>query len=178
MQTEVRLIKPTHAALIGAVLALIAVIFAEVIFGGQGHRIDFNKLPPEVRAIAMENHPNPITSEQWRRMDKAIEQHGGWPTPLELLGATIQKALPLFLALPALSLVILLIGRRRLSPLSAALLFLPSVTIALVVLLAPHENSSLVQFIPAERKFLACATSPGLTGCSTGRLPAPLAATC
>jgi hypothetical protein len=140
MTIATQAITPIRALLIGMALLLLACVFAEVMFGNRGHRIDFDKLPPEVRSIAMENHPNPISSEQWQRMDQAMARHEGWPTSLELAVASIRKVLPLFLLLPALALIGFLVCKQRFSLLSVALLFMPCVSCALFAVLFQGEG--------------------------------------
>ena len=133
-----------HAFVWGIVLCLLALVIAEATFGAQGHQIEFRKLPPEVRAIAMERHPNPVSAEQWKRMDKAMERHGGWPDIDTLFAATQRKAWPLFVAFPAVALIVLQLLKRTVPLLSAILLFLPSlivVSLAFSVSLGPYLHA-------------------------------------
>jgi hypothetical protein len=96
------------AALItGLLLALLAGVIAEVTLGSQGHRVQFDELPLEAQAIAKEQHPNPISPQQWKRIDEVMERHGGWPNGSDLLQVTFREAWPLFALFPAIAVLLL-----------------------------------------------------------------------
>lgn len=100
------------SALAGVLLALVSAVLAEFLSGPQyGHRIDTSALPPPAKAILAESPGTPISTEQWRRLDKVMAQHGGgWPGGTQLFNASIRHSWYWFLLLPVLALAWL---RRR-----------------------------------------------------------------
>ena len=95
------------ALIAGLVLAVLAGGIASLTHGSQGQRIRFNELPPEAQAIAKEQHPNPISPQQWKRIDEVMERHTGWPKGTDLLLMTTRKGWLLFALLPAIAVLLL-----------------------------------------------------------------------
>ena len=116
------------SALAGVLLALVSAALAEFVSGPQyGHRIDTSALPPPAKAILAESPGTPISTEQWRRLDKVMAQHGGWPGGTQLFIASIRHSWYWFLLLPVLALAWL--RRRGSVPLPVgALVALPSLS--------------------------------------------------
>ncbi len=102
-----RSISIPAALIAGLLLAVLAGVIAGLAHGSQGHRVRFDELPPEAQAIAKEQHPNPISPQQWKRIDEVMERHTGWPKGTDLLQLTIRKSWQLFALLPAIAVLLL-----------------------------------------------------------------------
>jgi hypothetical protein len=114
------------ALVFGLLLALFATFLAEfATHPAFWHRINTATLPAEARSILSEHPGEPISPEQWRRLDGVMARNGGWPGGEELLGASVRHSWYWFLVLPV-SLAALLRWRRRLSAPGIALLVAPS----------------------------------------------------
>lgn len=111
------------SAIAGLVIALAGLLLAELFSSPEhGHRINTAALPMEARSIRSEQPGTPITSEQWRRLDRVMAKHGGWPSGGLVLAASIRHSWFWFLLLPAVTLGALFIRRRA-----------PSVAVALLI---------------------------------------------
>lgn len=118
------------AAFAGFLLALLGAGLAEFVSGPQhGHRINAATLPPAAQAIAVERPGTPISAEQWRRLDRVMSQHGGWPGGTQLFFASVRHSWYWFLALPALAVALLRRQSGSVSVLVAALLAGPSLVV-------------------------------------------------
>lgn len=130
------------AVLCGFVLVLIAVALAEFVSGSaHGYGIDTAALPEEARAILAERPLEPISTEQWRRLDKVMTQHGGWPGGQDLFAASVRHSWYWFIVLPAVAFG-LIRRRARLSLPVAASLAGPSL---LVLAFGFARQSALLQ---------------------------------
>jgi hypothetical protein len=74
MKSDTRHLTPRHALLIGITLVVAALALAEFLtFPKMGHSIDTSKWPIAAQAILTEKPGTPISSEQWKRIDKVLE---------------------------------------------------------------------------------------------------------
>jgi hypothetical protein len=129
-------LRPSMALVLGSLLAFVGLLLSVLTFGSQGHRLDFDQLPAQAQAILMERyrdsaHPDPISSDQWSRVEKVMQAQGGWSSERDLTLLTVRKGWPFFLLLPAVTLIILRIKRRPISFPIAILLWVPSAGLAI-----------------------------------------------
>lgn len=77
MKNNARRLPPHYALLLGIALVIAALAVAEFLtFPEAGHRIDTTTWPIAAQAILNETPGTPITSEQWKRIDKVLSGHG------------------------------------------------------------------------------------------------------
>jgi len=121
-------ISPLIVALfIGIAVLGVAIAAAELLsVSRQSHRIDANVLPPQAKAILAEQTGTPISTEQWRRLDKVMLQHGGWPEGSQLLVASIRRSWYWFVLLPLAAIGTVRLKQGKLTVQVAALLASPS----------------------------------------------------
>lgn len=98
-----------------------------------GVRVHTEAWPPSARAILSEQPGQPISVEQWRRIDKELAAHAGNAKPTHLLAGEVRQTWFVFLGLALAALLLV----RRLSPLRPALAgFLLTAPSCVAVLLA------------------------------------------
>jgi hypothetical protein len=125
-ETAVQARQPWTAAIVGLGIALLALLLAEFFSVTHGHRIDFDKLPPEVQAILTEQKDGAISPDQWRRAEKALRPYGGWGFGQKPYWAqTVVAGWQWFVVLPLTALG-LAAARRALSTLKALWILSPS----------------------------------------------------
>lgn len=118
--------RSLNAILLGLFIALAAALLAELVSGpAHGHRIDVDALPQEAKAILAEKPGTPISSEQWRRLDKVMAKSGGWPSGGYVFLASVRASWYWFLALPVAALL-LWWRRAPLSGITVGLVSAPS----------------------------------------------------
>jgi len=118
----------------------VAIAAAVLITGPSlGHRIDTNALPPQANAILAEQPGTPISTDQWRRLDKVMLQHGGWPDGNQLLVESIRRSWYWFVLLPLAAIGVVRVKQGKLTAPVAALLASPSLlSLAYALSAAPH----------------------------------------
>ncbi len=131
MKSTTRRLLPRHALLLGVALVVAALALAEFLtFPEVGHRIDTTRWPIAAQAILKETPGTPITSEQWKRIDKVLKEHGDMNYGQRAYwSSTVSASWWWFLAVPLLAVAVLRFSGWRLAPLSLSLLAVPSVII-------------------------------------------------
>jgi hypothetical protein len=132
-----RSLSTPTALITGLLLVLLAGLIAEVALGGRGHRIRFDQLPSEAQKIAIEQHPNPVSPQQWKRMNEVMKRHGGWPSGRDMVHVTVRKAWLLFVLLPAGVLLLMRWKGVALRPANSVALLAPSAAVLLWAWLTP-----------------------------------------
>ena len=118
--------SPWKAAILGLGIAFLSLLLAEFVSATHGHRIDFDKLPPQVQAILMEQKDGAISPDQWRRAEKALRPYGGWSFGQKPYWAqTVIAGWKWFVVLPVAA-VGLAAARRALTTSTALWLLTPS----------------------------------------------------
>lgn len=98
---NLKALRLVQALLVGLVVLFIGALFCEVLTSPmQGPRINVKKLPPEAQAVANEQPSVPTTPEQWKRLDKVMAQHGGWPSGGDVFLGFVRASWYWFLLLP------------------------------------------------------------------------------
>jgi hypothetical protein len=88
---------------VGLLLATAATLLAVLVTDPPlGHKIDIKALPVQAQAVLNENPREPISPEQWERLDRIMKQHGGWPSGSRLTLASVRSSWYWFLVLPLL----------------------------------------------------------------------------
>ena len=124
--TSQRRKSPWTFAIVGFGIALLALLLSEFVSVPHGHRIDFEKLPPEVQAILTENRDGAISPDQWRRAEKALRPYGGWRSGQRPYWAeTVIAGWKWFVFLPLTGLAFIA-ARRTISAWKAVWIFSPS----------------------------------------------------
>jgi hypothetical protein len=68
----------------GLCALLIALVFSELVtYPKSGFKLDITKMPLEAQAILSESNIEPISSDQWRRVDRVLHEQG-WSDSSEL----------------------------------------------------------------------------------------------
>ncbi|MBQ0962009.1 hypothetical protein KAK06_23940 [Ideonella sp. 4Y11] len=100
------------AVFLGLAVLLLSTIVSFLTRTG-GIRVNTEAWPPSARTILLERPGQPITIEQWRRIDKELSSHKGSANPSHLLAGEVRHSWFVFfgLAIAALCFV------RRLRPL-------------------------------------------------------------
>ncbi|WP_425258487.1 hypothetical protein ACPOLB_23575 [Rubrivivax sp. RP6-9] len=88
---------------LGIVAAIAALIFA-TLSSGSGVKLNTDAWPTSARAILIEQPGQPISIEQWRRIEKALDLAGNNSKSSHLVAAEVRKVWPavLFAAFVAL----------------------------------------------------------------------------
>ena len=129
-----RLVK---ALLVGLLALFIGALLCELVTSpAEGHRIDVTKLPPTAQAILNERPGVPISSEQWRRLDKVMAQQGGWPSGGDVFLSSVRASWYWFLLLPALGIAALFMTWRAIALPELSAIFAPSLLLLLFALSA------------------------------------------
>lgn len=115
-------------------LVVAAFLLAEFLsFPQIGHRVDTTKWPAEAQAVLTEKPGTPITSEQWKRIDRLLQEHGDTNFGQRPYWAqTVRASWWWFLLAPLLGIAIIRFRGQQVSPLCVSMLAGPSVA-ALVV---------------------------------------------
>jgi hypothetical protein len=93
---SVALVKAAFLS-IGALLVALLISF----FGFSGGvRINTDAWPASAKQILKETPGSALSSEQWRRIDRALEAHGGNSSGTHFFAAEIRKVLPVFVLVP------------------------------------------------------------------------------
>jgi hypothetical protein len=128
--------RPVKALVFGLIALLMGALLSELVTSpAEGHRIDFTKLPPEAQAISNERPGVPISPEQWKRLDKIMAQHGGWPSGGDILLNSVRASWYWFLLLPAIGLGVLYMRCRVISLPEAVCISAPSLLLLSVAFL-------------------------------------------
>ena len=129
MHSNTRRLPPHYALLAGIALVVAAFALAEFLtFPQTGHRIDTTKWPMEAQTILREKPGTPISSEQWKRIDRVLKEYGDMnyaQTPY--WSETVRASWWWFFLVPLLAAVTLRFRGRQFTPLSASLLASPCV---------------------------------------------------
>jgi hypothetical protein len=128
MKRNTRCLRPRYALLLGVALVVAALALAEFLtFPEAGHRIDTTRWPIAAQAILKETPGTPITSEQWKRIDKVLKEHGDMNYGQRPYWSnTVSASWWWFLLVPLLAAAVLRFRGWRLAPLSISLLAVPS----------------------------------------------------
>jgi hypothetical protein len=129
-------------ALIKALVLSVAVLIAgaAVTFFAYSGGVSVNTeaWPPTAKAILAERPGQPISSDQWRRIEHELQTHGGNAAPTHLLAGEVRQTWPAYVALPLFALL-LLRRLRPLSPITAGLIVVaPSLLLVLAAFLHTH----------------------------------------
>ena len=129
-----RLVKTLVVGLLALFVgALLSVLVTSPV---ESHRIDFKKLPPATQAISSERAGVPISPEQWKRLDKVMAQHGGWPSDGDVFLASVRASWYWFLLLPAVGITVLFMRWRVIAMPEAVAISVPSLLLLLFALSA------------------------------------------
>ena len=93
---SVALVKAAFLSL-GAFLVALLISFFD--FSG-GVQINTDAWPASAKQILDETPGSAISSEQWRRINRALEAHGGNSSGTHLFAAEVRKVLPVFVLVP------------------------------------------------------------------------------
>lgn len=124
------------AALLGLAVLMLSAVVSFVAHSG-GVRMNTDAWPPEARSILTEAPGQPITAEQWRRIEKELQAHGGDAKPSHLLAGEVRQTWPVFVVLALLALLLV----RRFRPLNSLAAGVAVVTPSLLVVLAAFVHS-------------------------------------
>jgi hypothetical protein len=123
----------TKVVILAVSALLLAALFSEfVTFPSLGHRVDIEKLPPEAQLILNEHPGEPISAEQWKRLDKVMSSSVGWPSSLDIFWSSVRSSWYWFLLFPVLGLVVLYLRWKEVSLLHAVVVFAPSISFLLL----------------------------------------------
>jgi hypothetical protein len=111
--TPLAALKASALGLAVLVLSIVVSFFAHT----GGVRVNTEAWPPSARAILLEQPGQPISAEQWRRIDKELAAHGGNAKLTHLLAGEVRQTWFVFLGLAFGALLFI----RRLSSLRPAL---------------------------------------------------------
>ena len=92
---------------VGIAAAIAALIFA-TLSSGSGVKLNTEAWPTSARAILVEKPGQPISVEQWRRIERALQDAGNNSESSHLVAAEVRKSWPVVL----LAAVIALLGAR------------------------------------------------------------------
>ncbi len=93
---SVALVKAAFLSLGAFLVALLISFFG---FSG-GVQINTDAWPASAKQILDETPGSAISSEQWRRINRALEAHGGNSSGTHLFAAEVRKVLPVFVLVP------------------------------------------------------------------------------
>ena len=119
-----RLVKASFAGLIAL---LIGFLLCEFATGSKdGFRVDPTKFPPAAQAILNESPGVPISPEQWKRLNKILNEQGGLPSGQDIFLHSVRASWYWFIALPLLGVTLNYIRWRAVSLHEWGLIFAPS----------------------------------------------------
>jgi hypothetical protein len=126
-------VSAASAAVLGLLLVVAAFVLSEFFtFPATGHRVNTDAWPPEARSILKENPGVPITSEQWKRIDKALRPYGGAGYgQVPYWSQTVRASWWWFAVLPVAALGLMIVRRLRIAAATAVLVAAPSVVVLL-----------------------------------------------
>lgn len=119
------------ATLLGLAALLSSVILAFLMYS-DGVRMNTDAWPPHAKSILMEQPNEPISADQWRRIDHALRAHGGNARASHVFAGEVRNSWPLYLLFPGLALLLV----RRLKPLPPLLAGLIVVSPSFLLMLA------------------------------------------
>ncbi len=95
-----RLVKASFAGLIAL---LIGFLLCEFAMGPKdGFRVDTTKFPPAAQAILNERPGVPVSPEQWKRLNKVLNEQGGLPSGQDIFLHSVRASWYWLIALPLL----------------------------------------------------------------------------
>lgn len=133
----IRTQPPASAAIaVGIFSVLIAFLLAELVtFPSNGHRIDTSKWPTEAQSVLRETPGNPVSPDQWRRINQVLQKHGNMNYGQRPYWAqTVRESWWWFIALPLLATFLVSVKRGKFPFGSTALMVAPSATVLVVAL--------------------------------------------
>lgn len=83
-----------RSAALGIAASIAALVLA-FLSSSDGVRVNTEAWPPAARAIVKERPGEPITTEQWRRIERALREHRGSAQPSHTVAAELRKAWPI-----------------------------------------------------------------------------------
>lgn len=89
---------------LGIVAAPVALAIA-TLSSGSGVRLNTEAWPPTARAILAEQPGEPISLNQWRRIEEALEGAGNNALPSHLVAAELRRAWPVVVLVAVLALL-------------------------------------------------------------------------
>jgi hypothetical protein len=91
------------ALIVGLVVFFIGCLLCVLATGPQdGFGVDTSKFPPAAQAILKERPGVPISPEQWKRLNKVLDEQGGWPSDQDTFFHYVRASWYWFIALPLL----------------------------------------------------------------------------
>jgi hypothetical protein len=95
-----RLVK---ALMLGLITLFVASLLCELVTTpAKAFTVDSTKFPPAAQAILKERPGVPISPEQWKRLDKVMNEQGGWPSGQKIFLHSVRSSWYWFIALPLL----------------------------------------------------------------------------
>ncbi len=95
-----RLVK---ALMLGLIVLFVASLLCELAASpNEGLRVDRTKFPPAAQAIVNERPGVPISPEQWKRLNKVLNEQGGLPSGQDIFLHFVRVGWYWFIALPLL----------------------------------------------------------------------------
>ena len=118
------------AASLGLVALCASVVLAQ--FSSSGSvRVNTEAWPPTAQSILVERPGDPLSAEQWVRIERLLRAHGGESQGSHVFAAQVRHSWPLYVVFPLLALV--LVRRLRpLTPVAAGLAVLAPSALALL----------------------------------------------
>jgi len=82
------------SAVIGIAAPVVALLLTFMASTG-GVRVNTDAWPPAAKAVLAERPGQPISQEQWARIDKTLREHGGDARPSHTAAAELRKVWPI-----------------------------------------------------------------------------------
>jgi hypothetical protein len=132
--TFLSLLKPL---LIGIAVLLISIIAAFFLMQ-DGVKINTDTWPPSAKSILIEKPNEPLTNEQWKRINQALKSNGNDGQGGHLFAAEIRSAWFIYLPLPLIA-VFMVRNWRLKSPIAASILVVtPNLLLLIWAFLLTH----------------------------------------
>jgi hypothetical protein len=126
--------------LLGAAAPVLSAAIAFLTFT-EGVRVNTHAWPPAAKAVLAEQPGQPVSAEQWRRINRELQSHPGSPTGTHLVAAEFRKAWPVFAGGALVALIVVLLSRRRFMPLSATTVAFAAIAPSAAVLWAVFAHT-------------------------------------
>ncbi|MFY7907250.1 MAG: hypothetical protein ACOVO0_14040 [Burkholderiaceae bacterium] len=119
-----RLVKAAFAGLIALFIGCLLCEFASE--PKDGLRVDTSKFPPAAQAIMNERPGVPISPEQWKRLNKVLNEQGGLPSGQDIFLHSVRTSWYWFVALPLIGVGLTYMRWRAMRLPEWGLIFAPS----------------------------------------------------
>lgn len=90
-------------ALLGIAASLFALVMA-TFASTNGVRVNTEAWPPAAKAVLIERLGEPLSKDQWARIKRALQEHGGDSSPSHITAAEVRKVWPLVTVVALLAL--------------------------------------------------------------------------